>query len=355
MLSIVSLSKTVVQNNWSGGGGVPGPVYSWGNRDNTSSTIDNSGGMLRLEANIPEHLISGDFNGAVSVFAADVDSDGDLDVFGAAKAADDITWWENTNGTGTVWAKHVVKVVRGSDSSTDSTDTDGRYDSTMAAFAADMNGDGAVDILGASSGYDDVTWWEYGYPAAGYLESSILYAGSVSTWDFFAADLIRPPGTTAGFQFRSSANASSMGTWSDTVFSTSGSFSGILADSTSYMQYRLILKTSSNYHTPFLNSVNCTLTECTGIEESVSETTVPALTIPQNPVFGTFSPNITTARSVAVMISVYDVSGRVTDTISQRFSPGTHTVHFHNLVEGVYFCVLRADNYTATQRLVILR
>ena len=44
------------------------------------------------------HTINGSFNGAHSVFATDVDGDGDVDVLGTAHLADDITWWEN-NGS----------------------------------------------------------------------------------------------------------------------------------------------------------------------------------------------------------------------------------------------------------------
>jgi len=33
--------------------------------------------------------------GAVSVYAADMDGDGDMDVLGAAIDADDIIWWES--------------------------------------------------------------------------------------------------------------------------------------------------------------------------------------------------------------------------------------------------------------------
>ena len=41
-----------------------------------------------------EHIIKDDFDGAYSVYATDVDSDGDVDVLGAAEN-DGITWWEN--------------------------------------------------------------------------------------------------------------------------------------------------------------------------------------------------------------------------------------------------------------------
>jgi len=42
--------------------------------------------------------VSPPFDGACSVHAADMDGDGDMDVLGAAYLADDITWWENTDG-----------------------------------------------------------------------------------------------------------------------------------------------------------------------------------------------------------------------------------------------------------------
>jgi hypothetical protein len=49
------------------------------------------------------HTIDGNFDLACSVYAVDVDGDGDIDVLGAAADADDITWWKlysgnNTNG-----------------------------------------------------------------------------------------------------------------------------------------------------------------------------------------------------------------------------------------------------------------
>jgi hypothetical protein len=87
--------------------------------------------------------VDGDFDGAYSVHAADVDGDGDLDVLGAAYYADDITWWENTNGVGTTWSEHVV---------------DGDFDEAKSVYTADMDGDGDLDILGA--GDDGFTWWE---------------------------------------------------------------------------------------------------------------------------------------------------------------------------------------------------
>ncbi len=92
-----------------------------------------------------EHTIDNQFENARSVYAEDVDGDGDMDVLGAAFGDDDITWWENTAGDGTVWIEHTV---------------DGDFDSANCVYAADVDGDGDMDVLGAASGASDITWWE---------------------------------------------------------------------------------------------------------------------------------------------------------------------------------------------------
>jgi hypothetical protein len=92
-----------------------------------------------------EHMVSASFAGAFSVHAADVDGDDDLDILGAACDADSITWWENAAGDGSTWTEHTV---------------DDFFDSARAVFAADMDLDGDVDILGAAFMDDSITWWE---------------------------------------------------------------------------------------------------------------------------------------------------------------------------------------------------
>ena len=96
-----------------------------------------------------EHTIDGSFEGARSVYAADVDGDGNLDVLGAASEADEIAWWKNTAGDGSVWTEHVV---------------DDAFNGAKSVYAADVDGDGDVDVLGAAGegccADDDITWWE---------------------------------------------------------------------------------------------------------------------------------------------------------------------------------------------------
>jgi len=101
--------------------------------------------MLAAAQEWIQHNLTSNLDGAVKVYAEDVDGDGDMDVLGAAYNADDITWWENLDGTGTNWSEHIV---------------DGEYDSARCVYAEDVDGDGDVDVLGAALNADDITWWE---------------------------------------------------------------------------------------------------------------------------------------------------------------------------------------------------
>ena len=91
-----------------------------------------------------DHRIIEDFNGVVSVTAADLDGDGDLDVAGASNTTDETRWWENTSGDGSTWDNEYP--------------IDSPFDGARAIGAADINGDGIMDILGAAETADDVVW-----------------------------------------------------------------------------------------------------------------------------------------------------------------------------------------------------
>jgi len=103
----------------------------WENADGTGTTW-------------AEHTVNSSFDGASAVYAADIDGDGDMDILGAAYGADEITWWENTDGTGSTWIEHII---------------DGSFDGVESVYAADIDGDGDMDILGAAHDADDIAWW----------------------------------------------------------------------------------------------------------------------------------------------------------------------------------------------------
>ena len=88
-------------------------------------------------------LIDNNFNAARSVYAADVDGDGDMDVLGAALTADDIAWYENDGSEN--FTKRIINST---------------FDGAMEVEAVDIDGDGDIDVLGAAYNANDIAWWE---------------------------------------------------------------------------------------------------------------------------------------------------------------------------------------------------
>ncbi|QDT00720.1 FG-GAP-like repeat-containing protein [Adhaeretor mobilis] len=139
----------------------------------------------------PLQPISTSADGATDVFAADLDSDGDLDVLSASSADDKIAWYENDGNQN--FTEHTISTSANVAFSVFAADLDGDGDldvlsasfygtiawyendgnqnftehtiSTSArtprdVFAADVDGDGDLDVLSASSGDDKIAWYE---------------------------------------------------------------------------------------------------------------------------------------------------------------------------------------------------
>ncbi|MCI0636069.1 MAG: VCBS repeat-containing protein [Actinobacteria bacterium] len=80
-----------------------------------------------------------------SLFAADVDLDGDADLLAASQADDTIAWYENLDGAGSFGPRQVI-----------TTEADGAF----AVIAADVDGDGDLDALSAAADDDTIAWYE---------------------------------------------------------------------------------------------------------------------------------------------------------------------------------------------------
>jgi len=92
-----------------------------------------------------QQSITTDANGARDVCCADIDGDGDMDVLSASSTDDKIAWYENTDGNGSFGIQQVITTVA---------------DNARSVYSADLDGDGDMDVLSASEDDDKIAWYE---------------------------------------------------------------------------------------------------------------------------------------------------------------------------------------------------
>ncbi len=146
----VAAAEEVTQTDWAGGGGVAGPVTDWLDTFDEAHQISwrSIPGQLVLASTpraLPtEHLIDPSFDGACAIHGCDLDGDGDTDVLGAARHADEIAWWRNDGGDPIQWTKTVIE---------------NRYAAAISVHGSDLDADGDTDVLAAAYDEGEVTWW----------------------------------------------------------------------------------------------------------------------------------------------------------------------------------------------------
>jgi len=202
-----------------------------------------------------------------------------------------------------------------------------------------------------------VTWCDIRlyYHPYGSLVSSILDAGYVAEWTTFLSNSEEPVGSSLFFLFRSSNDYTNLGAWSDTIFCSDTTLTGILADSSRFLQYKLVLGTSDPGISPQLADVAVGYTLQVGVSErTLAEVEQWSLHSLENPSHNFFSAIVSVPEEGPVELLLYDVSGRVVAEVSQELPAGTHSVNFPGLAEGVYFCTMRAGDFAATERVVVL-
>ena len=121
-----------------------------------------------------EIIITNNLEDVVKVIASDLDGDGDLDVLGAAKQDDVIVWYKNLDGLGTFGQEQVI---------TDLTD------GALSVFTADLDGDGDLDVLSASFVDEKVAWYENLDGLGSFGEQQIITSSAISVRSVYAADL----------------------------------------------------------------------------------------------------------------------------------------------------------------------
>jgi hypothetical protein len=296
-------------------------------------------------SNWVEHVISSSFNYAFAVYASDVDQDGDIDALGASYFGDDITVWENTDGLGLIWYEHTI---------------DGNFDGARDVATADADGDGDPDIFGVAAEAGDISWWDVTCcVGSGELVSSILDTEVSPDWDSIIWTSDEPSGTSLYFQVRSSMDPQYMGNWSINI-TTPGALGNYLNDGDRYVQYRVMLASTDPGVSPTLHDVTLSWTEL-GVNEERNLTTLSVVELlPNHP--NPFSRKTVIAFSLPkgddVNLDVFNIVGeKVASLYSGQLHAGHHAFEWDavNLPSGVYVFRLEVDDNVQTRKMILLR
>lgn len=109
-----------------------------------------------------------------SVFAIDIDGDGDMDVLSSSRLNDRIGWYENLNGNGNFSSQQII-----------STNADDAKD----VYAADLDGDGDMDVISASRGDDKIAWYENTNGNGDFGAEQILTTNANGATSVYASDI----------------------------------------------------------------------------------------------------------------------------------------------------------------------
>jgi hypothetical protein len=122
-----------------------------------------------------QNVISRTMRGARVVLAADLDGDGDQDVLSGSASDGTVAWYENTDGYGTFSKQTVITT---------------RARGVRSLSAADLDGDGDLDVLAASAKKGMLAWYE-NTDGAGTFSGRNVISSAARYASVFAADLDR--------------------------------------------------------------------------------------------------------------------------------------------------------------------
>ncbi|WP_339917489.1 T9SS type A sorting domain-containing protein [Yeosuana marina] len=92
-----------------------------------------------------QQIISSNANGASSVYATDIDNDGDMDVLSSSQWDKKVAWYENIDGKGTFGVQQII-----------SSNADG----ASSVYAIDIDNDGEIDVISTSKNDDKIAWYK---------------------------------------------------------------------------------------------------------------------------------------------------------------------------------------------------
>jgi len=243
--------------------------------------------------NFTSHIITENADGASSVFALDIDWDGDIDILSSSYNDNKISWYEN-NGSQTFIEHIISNTAYGANS----------------IYCLDMDGDEDIDVLSAANNDDENDWYENdSNQNFTKRKLSIKYGYSVYGTDLDDDEDIDLLYVSSKFNRIS---------W----YENTGIVSVPNSNTTPANKYFL----NNNYPNPFNSS--------TIISYSIQKSSFVTLKI-----FDVFGKEIKTLVSESQKPSYYTIN-----------------FYANNISSGIYFYKLQVDNkYTETKKMVIIQ
>ncbi len=306
--------------------------------DNMISWWENTDGVGMIWT---EHFVAIDYEGSGSAYVCDVNQDGSMDILGTSLGSDVVSCWLNLDGFGTEWLEQTISIG---------------YDGSNV-LGADIDGNGTMDVLASPRYGAQLIWWNMnGYALSGWLESSILQVEDVFQWISYEASWLEPEGSSTGFQIRGSENPGDMGAWSDTLSECSGSLSGIVPDSSEFIQYRVLMESSSQWSTPVLDQIELTFERFLGADQT-QESDLPWDAVFSINPCGTSCAllQIQTNEPLVLDIQVFDLTGRIALRTYLYCSSEGSSIDLNGLDKGTYFCRISGLGREEVLRLTVLR
>ncbi|XMB66934.1 FG-GAP-like repeat-containing protein [Mycoplasmatota bacterium zrk1] len=146
-------------------------VLSASSVDNTVAWYENKGGFFTKDE---QNVITSSLTGVRTVHAADMDNDGDMDVLSASLNEDKIVWYENNNQ---VFIEHII------------IDVPGGADGARAVYATDINNDGYLDVISASELDNTIAWYENNGGSFTKDAQNVITTLASGPYSVYAADL----------------------------------------------------------------------------------------------------------------------------------------------------------------------
>ncbi|WP_299365030.1 T9SS type A sorting domain-containing protein [Winogradskyella sp.] len=121
-----------------------------------------------------QQVITTSTNGALKVHAADIDGDTDMDVLTASNLDDKIAWYENLDGQGTFGEEQVITT---------------NADLAESVFTSDIDNDGDLDVLSASFFDDKIAWYENTNGQGDFGVEQVISTDADGARDVYSIDL----------------------------------------------------------------------------------------------------------------------------------------------------------------------